>query len=363
MDSRERVGLALDFQEPDRVPVDFWGSSGFFRALERRTGMDREAFLDRHDVDFRYIEGPSYSGPRLRRSSDGAEADLWGVMRRRVTVQTPQGEESYGEVSAYPLESAETVEEIKAYTGWPSPDWFDYAPVRAQCEAIREKGRVVIFMGDRLNRIAQLKPAMYLRGVGRIFLDMAGTPEIAEAIFRKIRAFYLGYLARILEAAEGMIDIVLTGDDFGAQNGPLVSLAMWNRFLAEGFGEYIELIRSRGSRVMHHTCGMVTPLVPVMVERGLQILQSLQPQAMGGDLADLKRTYAGRLAFQGGMSVQQTLPHGTPQDVRDEVKARVETLAPGGGYILCTAHNVQTDCPPENVEALLAAYREFGRYG
>ena len=363
MDSRERVFLALDFQEPDRVPVDFWGSSGFYRALRKASGMDKESFLDQHDVDFRYVEGPRYVGPPLESPGGATEVDVWGVPRRAVTVPTPFGEETYKEVAASPLGDAASADEVDAYVHWPSPDWFDYTVVRAQCEAIRAKGRVVVFMGDRLNRVAQLKPAMYLRGVERIFMDLVIAPEIAAAIFRQLREFYDAYLVRILEAADGLIDIVLTGDDFGAQNGPLLSPGMWEKFLADGFGEYLRIIREHGARSMHHTCGGVTPIVPGMVARGLNVLQSLQPEAMAADLRDLKREYGRRLAFQGGISIQRTLPRGEPADVRNEVHERVEALAPGGGYILGTAHNVQSDCPPENVAALFAAYREFGSYG
>ena len=361
MDSRERVLLALEFQEPDRVPVDFWGSNGFYRVLERERGLTKEAFLERYDIDFRYIEGPSYIGPTLE-AGQGIEVDLWAVPRREVTVPTAFGEEIYKEVTRYPLADAETVEEIDAYPHWPSPDWFDYSPIRRQCEAVRAKGRVVVFMGDRLNRAAQLKPAMYLRGVGQILVDLIAAPELAEAIFRHLRVFYGEYLRRILEAADGLIDIVLTGDDFGSQNGPLVSPPMWERFLAEGFGEYLDIIHGFGARSMHHTCGSVTSIVPGMVARGLRVLQSLQPDAMADDLPELKRRFGRKLAFHGGISIQRTLPRGTPDEVRDEVGRRVAVLASGGGYVLSTAHNVQADCPLANVEALLHAYRELGRY-
>jgi uroporphyrinogen decarboxylase len=217
-------------------------------------------------------------------------------------------------------------------------------------------------MGDRLNRIAQLKPAMYLRGIEQIMLDMAGSPEVAEAIFGRIRRFYAEYLRRILEAARGGVDIVLTGDDFGSQNGPLLSPAMWTRFLAGGFREYVGIIRAHDARSMHHTCGAVAPLVPLMADAGLNVLQSLQPEAMAADLPDLKRRFGARLAFQGGISIQRTMPHGTVAEIRREVESRVALLAPGGGYILCTAHNVQADCPVSSVEALMQAYHDLGRY-
>ncbi len=359
MTSRQRVLCALEFRRPDRVPLDFWASEGFYRKLHAATGLDPDTFLDEQDVDLRYIPGPRYIGPPLSSPLPGCDLDLWGVPRRAVDVQLPGGRETYREVAAHPLADARTPRDIEAYPHWPDPDWFDYSAIADQCQTARRKDRVVVFMGDRLNRVAQLKPAMYLRGIERIFLDLIESPDIADTLFSRLRRFYRHYLDRVLTAARGGIDIVLTGDDFGAQNGPLLSPALWRRHLREGFQEYMHIIHRHGARAMHHTCGMVTPLVEDLKNAGLDILQSLQPEAMSADFPVLKRAHARSLAFHGGISIQQTMPRGSPSDVREEVRRRIETLAPGGGYILCTAHNIQADCPVENALALLRAGREL----
>jgi len=355
MDSRERTFLALDHEQPDRAPIDLWASAGFKAALQRERGLAFEAFLDAHDVDLRYVAGPRYVGPPLEEG-----CDLWGVRRRVVDVPAAHGTEHYSELALSPLADARTAEAILAYDGWPSPDWFDYAPVAASARAIREAGRVAVFMGDRLNRIAQLKPAMYLRGVEQILLDLALNPAIARAVIGRIRAFCLAYAERVLTAAAGLIDIVCTGDDFGSQAGPLVSPAMWEQFLGDGFRAYIDAIHAGGAQVMHHTCGAVRPIIPLMIEGGLDILQSLQPEAAGMDPAALKSAFGERLSFQGGISIQRTLPFGTADDVRAEVRRVIGVMAPGGGYILGTAHNVQADTPVENVEAFLETGQAAG---
>jgi uroporphyrinogen decarboxylase len=266
------------------------------------------------------------------------------------------------EVAWSPLAEATSVEEVEAYDRWPSADWFDYGDIERQCDAVREKGRVAVFMGDRMNRLAQLKPAMYLRGVEQILADMLMAPEIASAVFARLRGFYVEYADRIFKAANGKLDLLLMGDDFGSQQAPLISPAMWVDFLGDGFLAFTALAKHYGLRVMHHTCGSVRPLIPLMIERGLDILQSLQPEAADMDPRTLKQEFGSRLAFHGGLSIQRTLPFGTPDDVRREVKDRIAALAPGGGYILCTAHNIQADAPLENVKALLEACSEFGRY-
>jgi len=362
MDSRERTFMALNFEQPDRIPVDFWASRGLIRELESRLGVSKEAFLDDQDVDLRYIEGPTYVGPELKARSDGAQPDLWGVYRKTVRVRAAHGTETYKEVVESPLAGATSIEEINDYPGWPRADWFDYSPIKAQCERIRRQGRVVVFMGDRLNRLAQLKPAMYLRGVEQILVDMTESPTLADAIFSNIRRFYLAYAERIFDAADGQLDILLTGDDFGSQSGPLVSPQMWVQFLGQGFADYIKLAKSYGLRVMHHTCGSVRALIPLMLERGLDVLQSLQPEAWGMEAERLKAEFGERLAFHGGVSVQKTLPFGGLDDIRAEVKHLAEVLGPGGGYIFCTSHNIQADVPVENVVELFRAYRHYGRY-
>ena len=356
MDSRERTFLALDHEAGDRIPIDFWASASMKRKLERELSLSYEQFLDRYDVDLRYIAGPEYSGPPL-----GENRDIWGVKRAAIAVEVPGGTESYSEVAESPLAAMEDVEQIEGYAGWPSPDTFDYDVVEAQCDAIRARGRVVVFMGDRLNRVAQLKPAMYLRGLEETFIDLAARPEMARAILGRIKAFYLAYLERILEAARHKIDIVLTGDDFGAQKGLLTSPQAWRAYLRPGFAEYVDLIKSYGAVAMHHTCGSVIEVIPDMIACGLDVLQSIQPEAAHMSLADLKARFGGELCFHGGISIQRTMPFGTPDDVRREVREIAGVVKPEGGYIFGTAHNIQADTSVENVQALMEAYHEYGR--
>jgi uroporphyrinogen decarboxylase len=362
MDSRERVFRTLAFEKPDRVPVDLWLSEGMRRKLGAAGWPEGESLLDAHDVDLRYIPGPRYIGPSLQTFSDGTDEDIWGVQRRIVKLDNDSFSETYKEVAQSPLTGANSVEEIDAYGHWPSPDWFDYGGIESQCDQIREKGRVVVFMGDRMNRLAQLKPAMYIRGVEQILMDMLINPNIAKAVFARIRDFYLAYAQRIFESANGKLDILLMGDDFGSQKAPLISNELWTEYLGDGFASFASLAKAHGLRVMHHTCGSVRPLLPLMIERGLDILQSLQPEAVDMEPEMLKQEFGGVLSFHGGISIQKTMPFGSPDDVRAAVRSCAQALAHGGGYIFCTAHNIQADTPVENVKALLEAYREFGQY-
>jgi uroporphyrinogen decarboxylase len=340
-------------------------SKGTRHKIDSATQLSYADFLDKYDIDLRYIAGPEYVGPSLQTES-GLEKDIWGVSRKPVSVRVSDGtgtfNEVYKEVLESPLRKCASVEEIFAYPHWPSADWFDYSCIEKQCDAVRNRGRVVVFMGDRLNRFAQLKPAMYLRGMDQIFLDLAQSPEIAGSIFQQITSFYIDYENRILEAARGKIDILVTGDDFGMQDGMMVSPSMWKGMLAKGFCQYVEVAKDYGATVMHHTCGSVYGIIEDFIDCGLDILQSVQPEAAGMDPGRLKADFGDRLCFQGGISIQKILPFMKPDDVRAHVASVLGQMMPGGGYIAGTAHNIQADTSIENIAALFEAYHLYGGY-
>lgn len=363
MDARERVALALAHKEPDRVPIDYWATPEINRKLLRRLNLTTQEQLLAHiDADFRYIDGPVYVGPQPVIHPDGAVEDPWGVPRIRVEVGSGDRVSTYQEAVRFPLAGATSVDDIRRYPKWPDPAWFDYEPVRGQVAAARAKNKVVVFMGDRLNRCAQLKPAMYVRGVEQILLDLVLDPDIAACIFQHITDFYLEYARRTFEVAGGGIDIFMMGDDFGTQNGLFMSPDMWRQFLRPGFAAFIDLGKRYGCKVAHHSCGSIKPIIPDLIECGLDILNPIQPEAADMKPAELKRLFGDQLCFHGSISIQRTLPFGTPHDVANEVRDRVEALASGGGFIFCTAHNIQADTPLENVEALVQAYHRWGSY-
>ena len=363
MDSRERVFTSLEHQEPDRVPRDFWATPETVCKLLKHLNLpDAQALWDHFDIDLRFIEGPKYIGPPLKKHSDGSVNDIWGVPRIEQVIGENNKIQSYMAVARFPLAKIATVEELENYEYWPNPDWFDYSVVYKQAQAVRDQGRVVVFMGDRLNRIAQLKPTMYLRGIDQAFMDMALEKEIFKGITDRVVSFYSEYILRILEASKGMIDIVCTGDDFGQQQGTLCSQDMWNELLHPGFEDYIKILHEGGVKVMHHTCGSIYSLIPSFIKDGLDILQSLQPDTNQMDYEKIKSNFGDDLVFNGGISIQSALPFGSPKEVKAEVKERIETLAGKGGYIISTSHNIQGDVPVENIIALFEAYSEYGNY-
>ena len=366
MTSRERAEKAIRHEEPDRIPIDIWVTPEIRRRMMDYWGFDEwEDCLQFLGVDFRYWRGSSYVGRRLRTLEDGSVEDLWGVHRR--VVQYGEGEwygGSYEQVTCSPLATARTVEDIRRYPHWPSADWWAYDGVPEQIKALRERaGDVFIWNGgDRLDRTAQLKPMMYLRGVEQAYTDLAMNPEIVEAIVGHIDEYFSEYNRRTFEASKGLIEGFFCGDDMGLQEGAMMSIEMYRRYFKDHFANTIALAHDYGLPVMYHTCGSVYQLIPEWIDVNLDILQSLQPQARDMDICGLKREFGHDLAFQGGGDIQQVLPRGSPTDVRNMVRRLAGCGAPGGGYVFGTAHNIQPDTPIENVVALFEAYHEFGRY-
>ena len=361
MDSRTRVLDAIAHEEADRVPIDYWAVPEVTRRLEEELDLpDEESLLRFLGADLRYVEGPAFIGQERHATGDGIVEDLWGVKRKVMVVDTEHGPYSYKHVVESPLAGARTVADIDCYAGWPSPDWWDYSEIAAQCE--RHEGAAVVLKGDRLDRTAQLKPMMYLRGMEQIYMDLATNARLVDAMVDRITSYYLEYNERVFRAVRGKADIFMMGDDFGTQHGPMMSPEMWRRFFRRGFRAHVELAHRYGFRVMHHSCGSVRYLLEEFIDAGLDILQALQPRAHDMDLETLKREYGAHITFQGSIDIQRTLPFGTPADVVEEVEQRMTAAKGGGGFIIGTAHNIQNDTPTENILALFDAYKTLGVY-
>lgn len=357
---RERVEVCLNHDEPDRVPIDLWATPEVKARIVRELGLScNEDLLRLVGVDFRVIRGPSLVGLELESYPDGRTVDLWGVVRRPVGFGRGESRGIYKEVVFSPLADATTTDDIDDHN-WPDPDWWDYSKVEEECR--RHEGYCVVFAGDRLDRTAQLKTAMYLRGMSQVFRDMRTNPEVLKRIISHIVEYFLEYDRRVFEAARGSIDVFMMGDDFGMQTGPMMPMATWREYFEEGFREFIELAHEYDVRVMHHTCGSVRELIPAFIEADLDILQSLQPRAAGMELGGLKRDFGSRIAMHGSVDIQRTLPMGYPGDVRAEVRERLSRGKPGGGFIICTAHNIQVDTPVANILELLESYHDYAYY-
>jgi len=350
--SKQRILDAIEHKKTDRVPLDLWATK---ETMEKLCGHFRtdepDDVLDKLGVDIRVI-GPEYNGPKLEPSPDGKLKDIWGVSRRQVDYSGG----NYLEVETYPLDGDITISDIENYP-WPDPEHYDYSVIPKLCEKYSDCA--ILNVGSRINRTSVLKAAMYLRGMQQLMMDMALNPPMVDALLEKISDYYLAHNERIFQAGEGLIDIFMMGDDFGTQKGLLISSAMFRRYFAPKLKEFASQAKSYGMKVMLHSCGSIRELIPDIIEIGVDILNPVQTNAKGMIPKELKAEFGDQICFHGGVDIQHTLPFGTTEEVKQEVKERIRILGQNGGYILASTHNIQIDTPVENILAMYETAHDF----
>jgi len=195
---------------------------------------------------------------------------------------------------------------------------------------------------------ALFERAWSLTGMENLLLYLMVEPAFVHDLLDRIAAYNV---ALIRAAAQLGIDCVHFGDDWGSQQGLLMSPETWRAFIKPRYAAMCAAAGECGLLVSQHSCGNVVDLLPDMVEAGVDVFDPFQPEAM--DIWQVRERYRGTLAFWGGLSVQSTLPHGSPRQVRDETRRLLSEMAPGGGYILSPSHSLTGDIPMENIEAFL----------
>jgi uroporphyrinogen decarboxylase len=284
--------------------------------------------------------------------------DDWGHMQTEI-------EPGVWHPGPHPFRDATTLEEIERYP-WPDPtDRSRVAHVRAEAQRLRARAgedEVAVIGVPWL--LFPLERAFAMQGLDGFLLNMALEPDFAEALLRKTAAVCTALMDPFLAEVGDLLDIVKVGDDLGTQDSLLMSPEMYRRVLKPIHADYVAFIKARTSaKIFFHSCGDVFPLLDDLVEIGVDVLGPVQSSA--GKLADfaaLKRRYGRSLVFAGGIDTHRVLPHGTPDEVRAEVRRVIGLLGPGGGYLLGAVHTIMRDVPAVNVLAMVDAALEFGRY-
>jgi uroporphyrinogen decarboxylase len=377
MTSRERVVTALEHREPDRVPWDCNFSYGGYLRLQEYLGFVPEKevkpssswlsvgipleLMQELQVDLCYI---GLSRPRNAPVFEyGMETytDGWGVSYRKI--DNPSG--AHYEFANQVLDQA-TIADLADYP-WPDPHNPELV------DGLEEKARNLYectdfaLVGKFSNSI--FEQAFFMRGFEQLLVDLAMDPEFAGALMDKLTDIAIASIEVGLKACGQYIQALrLAGDDMGHQSGTLVSPKMFRRLIRPRFERLYRSARTMlddynpAIKIMAHTDGDVYPIIPDYIEMGLDVLNPVQPYVAEMEHDKLKREFGDRLSFHAGIDIQNVLPFGSPEEVRQEAIKTIRALGPGGGYILAPTHYVQPDVPPENIIALRDAVLEFGRY-
>jgi uroporphyrinogen decarboxylase len=359
---------ALRHELPDRVPVDL-GSTAVSSIHQRANDalkallgvvadelvhdvvqtivVPDEQILQRFGVDVRRVAmRPSAAAAAALPSGDeDTYVDDWGIRRQHADL--------YWEIVEHPLADAK-VEDLPHYP-WPDPhDPCRVAGLADEAQRLYEGtdyALVADFLGGGI-----FEQALWMRGFERFMMDLVSDESFATALMDTLLELYVEFYDVYLEAVGPYVQIVALGDDLGMQTGPLISPKLYRRLIKPRHKELYDFIHSRTeAKILHHTCGSVFPLVPDLIDVGVDILNPIQTSAQGMNPAALKRKFGEQLVFHGGIDVQHILPFATPERVREEVKRIVATLGQGGGYIFAPSHNIQADVPPQNVLAMYEA--------
>ena len=382
MTHRERVKAALNHEETDRVPIDFGTIAStidkkayarLVTLLEMPGELDRldlndplnpsaevtpsEEILKMFGVDTRAVhaDAPVDSQAFVRDRIDNySYRDEWGVVWR-MPVHEP-GPYMYKE-GPFQKEGL-TIADIENYD-WPDPEATHRASgLRERAQRLHEETdyAIVLSVGH-----SSLSPSLRLRGFAEFMEDLALQPALAEALLERVTDVTVRSTKAMLKEAGQYVEVVSFSDDLGFQDRAYVRGEMFRKQVKSHITRCVEAIHDNtDAKVVMHSDGSIYDLIPDLIDIGVDAINPVQTTAWSMDAAKLKDEFGDKLGFWGAIDTQHTLPFGTPDEVREDVKAKIGTLGRRGGYVLTSCHTIREEVPAENVLAMYETALEFG---
>ena len=382
MTGRERLLVALNHREPDRVPIDLGsmqtGIHKFaYRDLVEHLGIDDEPaildpiqqivrpceeLLERFHVDVRYITpGPAadFRGSVVTNKRDGR---LWHDLVDEFGIRwsMPDDQPYFMDITHHPLADA-SIDDLRDYPFPKGDDPGRFAGLRERALTLKKETPYAV-----VSTVAGVvyEICWYMRGLQRWFMDMLQQPEFCEALLDQTLKFWMDFFRVFLDELSDVVDVIMIGDDIAGQQGPMFQPRFYRDVVKPRHKQLVQYIRSRtDAKIWYHTCGGCAEFIPELIDNGVDVLNPVQISAAGMDPAELKSRYGRQLSFWGGaIDTQHVLPTASPETVAKQVRRNVEIFKPGGGYVLGNVHNIQAGVPPENIVAMFDAAYQFGFY-
>jgi len=349
--------MALSHEEPDRCPMQISFTPEFVTRLKNDLGLTDEDFYNPHGGGNTYVLERTLDEDMLLTSvgwansyyatdvysEDGVSyTDEWRVGWKNVEYETRFGKGHYTEIVGHPLADDETIDSYQP----PDPNRPELY-VEAQ-RVIKEYKDEYWIVGVTVTTV--FETAWALRGYERTLMDLVVNPDFVEKLLDIPFNYHLAAAKKLVEMG---VDMIWIGDDMGTQERMLISPDTWRRFFRPRMATFISTLKSINPevKVAYHSDGVIYPIIPDLIEIGLDVLNPVQPRSM--DPEKLKRKYGDKLCFWGSIDEQYTLPFGTPAEVEREVIRRLKTLGKNGGLIIGPTHHVQLDTPLENFWAMV----------
>ncbi|HUH97220.1 MAG TPA: uroporphyrinogen decarboxylase family protein [Anaerolineales bacterium] len=381
--SRGRVMLALNHQEPDRVPIDLGATivssiaKQTYLELERYLGLPAdeikildyvqqlpyvsEALMQRLAADFRMVQLPAATTSGVKIFEEGdyyAFFDRWGSK-----LHMPRTGGFYFDWVDFPIKEA-TMQALDTYR-WPRPDPEEVnAQLGRLARQLYENSDYALVGSAVIGGGIFEQPARVM-GLQNFLMALISEPAFADRLMETITDIYIESCNGYLDQVGRYIQVFTYWDDLAGQNGWLIRPELYRRLIKPKQKRLVEAIkRKTDAKLFYHSCGATRDLIPDLIEIGFDILNPVQVSARGMDTKALKSEFGRDIVFWGGgVDTQHILPFGKPQEVVDEVKRRIDDLAPGGGFVFAAVHNIQPLVPPENIVAAFDTALEYGRYG
>ncbi len=351
MKPRDRVEMALNFETPDRCPMQISFTPEFADRLRVDLALNREKAHNPHGGGNTYVLERTLGMDLLLTSvgwansyymSDSDYLDEWGIGWKVHPYETPFGRGFYTEIHSHPLA------DDAAFSHYQAPD-----PTRPELyteseQMVSDYKSEYWIVGVVVTTI--FETAWALRGLEQIMVDMVVDPDLTNELLDIPYRYHLAAAKKLVELG---VDMVWLGDDFGTQNQMLIAPAMWRKYFKNRMANLISELKAINPqlKVAYHSDGNIKPIIPELIDIGLDILNPIQPASM--DPAELRKQFGKNLCFWGTIDEQDTLPFGTPQQVRDEVLNRLTRVGFEGGLILSPTHHVQLDTPMDNFWAMV----------
>ena len=348
--------MALSHAEPDRCPMQISFTPEFAYRLRRdllhKTGSSHNPHGGGNTYELEQALGEdmlltSVGWANSYYLEAGSYTDDWGIGWKQCEYTTRYGKGSYTEISSHPLAQDEALESYRP----PDPNRPElYQDAARTIRAFQDEYWIV---GVTVTTIFEC--AWALRGLERLMMDFALNPDIAERVLDIPYQYHLAAAKKLVQMG---VDMIQTGDDVGTQSAMMISPQYWRRFLKPRMATFISEIKAINPqlKVAYHSDGMISPIIPELIEIGVDVLNPIQPACM--DPTQIKRQFGDRFCFWGSIDEQHTLPFGTPADVQREILERLNTMGKNGGLILAPTHHVQLDTPLENFWAMQKAITE-----
>jgi uroporphyrinogen decarboxylase len=379
--SRQRVIQALNHQEPDRVPIDLGATivssivKKTYLELKQYLGLPveqirmldyiqqlpyvDERLLERFEVDFRTVQLPAATAASVNIFEEGdyfAFIDRWGSK-----LHMPKKGGLYFDWVEFPIKEASHAE-LDTYR-WPSPDSVEInKQLGRQAKTLYESTDYALVGSAVIGGGIFEQPARVM-GLENFLMALVAEPAFADRLMESITDIYIESCNRYLDQVGHYIQVFAFWDDLAGQNGWIINPTLYRKLIKPKQRRLVEAIKKKtDAKLFFHSCGATRGLIPDLIEIGFDILNPVQVSAKGMNTRELKAEFGRDIVFWGGgVDTQHVLPYGKPQEVIDEVKRRIDDLAPGGGFVFAAVHNIQADVPPENIVAAFDTALNYGR--